>query len=274
MKVFILTALAFLLGIDDVSTKMFRRPLLIAPIVGLILGNLQAGLVIGATLEIMWMGIGDVGAYMAPDIITGTMISTSLAIMGNSNGSISTMVATAITLAVPTSILAQQLLVLIETINCSLNGWAKRLADNADVKGTYWLTWPPALLYGFTRAFPTFLALQFGAGAIQQAINDLPKFIINGLSTAGSIIPAVGIALLMMTMLKKGELWMFVILGFVLSSYLKLDILPITLIALVFAFLYERATREPAAKPAASQAVQATGTITSDSDEDEEDYDL
>ena len=42
MKVFILTALAFLLGIDDVSTKMFRRPLLIAPIVGLILGNLQA----------------------------------------------------------------------------------------------------------------------------------------------------------------------------------------------------------------------------------------
>lgn len=269
MKVFILTALAFLLGIDDVSTKMFRRPLLIAPIVGIILGNLQAGLIIGATLEIMWMGIGDVGAYMAPDLITGTMISTSLAIMGNSTGSISTMVATAITLAVPTSILAQQLLVLIETVNCSLNGWAKKLADNADVKGTYWLTWPPALLYGFTRAFPTFLALQFGAGAIQQAINDLPKFIINGLSTAGSIIPSVGIALLMMTMLKKRELWMFVILGFVLSSYLKLDILPITLIAMVFAFLYERATRESVNQAVASQTVQ-----TSIGDEDEEDYDL
>ena len=179
------------------------------------------------------------------------------------------MVATAITLAVPTSILAQQLLVLIETVNCSLNGWAKKLADNADVKGTYWLTWPPALLYGFTRAFPTFLALQFGAGAIQQAINDLPKFIINGLSTAGSIIPSVGIALLMMTMLKKRELWMFVILGFVLSSYLKLDILPITLIAIVFAFLYERATRELANQAVASQPVQ-----TSIGDEDEEDYDL
>lgn len=88
MKVFILTALAFLLGIDNVSTKMFRRPLLIAPIVGIILGNLQAGLIIGATLEVMWMGIGDVGAYMAPDIITGTMISTSLAIMGNTSGNI------------------------------------------------------------------------------------------------------------------------------------------------------------------------------------------
>lgn len=273
MKVFILTALAFLLGIDNVSTKMFRRPLLIAPIVGIILGNLQAGLIIGATLEVMWMGIGDVGAYMAPDIITGTMISTSLAIMGNANGNISTMVATAITLAVPTSILAQQLLVLIETVNCSLNGWAKRLADNADVKGTFWLTWPPAFLYGFACAFPTFLALQFGAGAIQQAINDLPKFIINGLSTAGSIIPSVGIALLMMTMLKKGELWMFIILGFVLSSYLKLDILPITLIALVFAFLYERATREPSAKAQVSPNTQVDNSNSAEED-DEEDYDL
>ena len=273
MKVFILTALAFLLGIDNVSTKMFRRPLLIAPIVGIILGNLQAGLIIGATLEVMWMGIGDVGAYMAPDIITGTMISTSLAIMGNTSGNISTMVATAITLAVPTSILAQQLLVLIETVNCSLNGWAKRLADNADVKGTFWLTWPPAFLYGFACAFPTFLALQFGAGAIQQAINDLPKFIINGLSTAGSIIPSVGIALLMMTMLKKGELWMFIILGFVLSSYLKLDILPITLIALVFAFLYERATREPSAKAQVSPNTQVEN-LNSAEEDDEEDYDL
>ncbi|WEV51622.1 PTS sugar transporter subunit IIC [Lactobacillus sp. ESL0731] len=273
MKVLILTILAFLLGIDNVSTKMFRRPLLMAPLVGLILGNLQASLAIGATLEIMWMGIGDVGAYMAPDLITGTMISTSLAIMGNTNGSISTMIATAITLAVPTSILAQQLLVLIETVNCSLNGWAKRLADNADVKGTYWLTWPSAILYGLACGFPTFLALQFGAGAIQQAINDLPKFIVNGLSTAGSIIPAVGIALLMMTMLKKSELWMFVILGFVFSSYMKLDILPITLIALVFAFLYERATREPEVKAVAGN----TGEINnseSQVDEDAEDYDL
>ncbi|WEV40288.1 PTS sugar transporter subunit IIC [Lactobacillus sp. ESL0681] len=271
MKVFIITVLAFFLGIDDVSTKLFRRPLLIAPIVGLILGNLQAGLIIGATLEIMWMGIGNVGAYMAPDLITGTMISTALAIMGNPGRSISTMVATAITLAVPTSILAQQLLILVETINCSLNGWAKRLADKADVKGTFWLTWPPAILYGFTRAFPTFLALQFGAGAIQKVVSDLPKFIIDGLSTAGSIIPAVGIALLMMSMLKKAELWMFLILGFVLSSYLKLEILPITLIALVFAFLYERATRETttnsATKPAMAQE-------TSSDDIDEEDYDL
>lgn len=273
MKTILITIMAFILGIDDVSFKLFRRPLLIAPLIGLVLGNLQAGLVIGATLEIMWMGIGNVGAYMAPDLITGTIISTSLAIMSSNSGTtLATMVATAVTLAVPTSILAQQLLVLIETINCSLNGWAKRLAENGDVKGTVWLIYPPAILTGLARAVPTLIALEFGAGAIQQVIKSLPKFVIDGLSTSGSIIPAVGIALLMMSMIKKFELWMFLILGFILAAYLKLDVLPITLIAIVFAFLYESATRNRE-----QPVVQANETVVEVSGEEEDtegDYDL
>ncbi len=47
-------------AIDDIGTQMLRRPLLIAPIVGMIMGNLEAGLYIGATLEVMWMGVGNV----------------------------------------------------------------------------------------------------------------------------------------------------------------------------------------------------------------------
>lgn len=262
MTTFIITVFAFFIGIDDVSTKLFRRPLLLAPIIGFILGDVQAGLAIGATLEIMWMGIGNVGAYMAPDIITGTLISTSLAIMSRGDGNLETTVATAVTLAVPTALLAQQLLVLIETVNVSLNGWAQRLADNADVKGTKWLIYPPAILTGVARALPTFIALQFGAGAIQKVIDLLPEFIISGLGTAGKIIPAVGIALLMMSMIKKVEMWLFLILGFVLASYINLDVLPITLIALVIAYIYDLAIQKP-------QVVQAVS-----SNLEEEEYDL
>lgn len=244
MTILIITVAAFFFGIDDVSYKLFRRPLLIAPIIGVILGDVQAGLAIGATLEIMWMGIGNVGAYMAPDIITGTLISTSLAIMSRGDSGIEATVATAVTLAVPTALLAQQLLVLIETVNVSLNAWAYRLADEADVKGTKWLIYPPAILTGLARAIPTFIALQFGAGAIQNIVDSLPAFVIDGLSTAGKIIPAVGIALLMMSMIKRIEMWVFLIFGFVLASYLELAVLPITLIALVIAYLYDLATQK------------------------------
>lgn len=262
MTTLMITIVSFILGIDDVSTKLFRRPLLIAPIIGFILGDLQAGLAIGATLEIMWMGIGNVGAYMAPDIITGTLISTSLAIVSRGDAGLEATVATAVTLAVPTALLAQQLLVLIESVNCSLNSWAARLAENADVKGTVWLIYPPAVLTGLARALPTFIALQFGAGAIQQLVDALPEVVIGGLSVAGKIIPTVGIALLMMAMIKKVEFWLFLILGFVLASYLKLAILPITLIALVIAYLYDLA---------ASKTVAANGVQQS---MDEEEYDI
>lgn len=179
---------------------------------------------------------------MAPDIITGTLISTSLAIVSRGDASLEATVATAVTLAVPTALLAQQLLVLIESVNCSLNSWAARLAENADVKGTVWLIYPPAILTGLARALPTFIALQFGAGAVQQLVDALPEVVIGGLSVAGKIIPTVGIALLMMAMIKKVEFWLFLILGFVLASYLKLAILPITLIALVIAYHYDLAS--------------------------------
>lgn len=259
-NIIIISVLAFILGIDDVSTKLFRRPLLIAPMIGFILGDVPSSLAIGATLEIMWMGIGNVGAYMAPDIITGTLISTSLAIMSTANGNIETAVATAVTLAIPTSLLAQQLLVLIQAINVSLNAWARRLAENADVKGTFWLIWPPAILTGLVRAVPTFIALYFGAGAIQRAVDALPELVIDGLQTAGAIIPSVGIALLMLAMIKKFELWMFLILGFVFSAYLGLDILPTTLIAIVFAVFYEMITHNKAANAAATNhSVQIQG---------------
>lgn len=262
MTVLLITILAFFIGIDDVSTKLFRRPLLIAPLVGIILGDLQAGLAIGATLEIMWMGIGNVGAYMAPDIVTGSLISTALAIMSRNGASLEATVATAVTLAVPTALLAQQLLVLIETVNVSLNSWAHRLAENADVKGTKWLIYPPAIMTGLARALPTFIALQFGAGAIQTLVDSLPAFVIDGLSTAGKIIPAVGIALLMMSMIKRVEMWMFLVLGFVLASYLQLAVLPVTLIALVIAYLYDLATQK-------NEVVQVAAT-----DIDGEEYDL
>ncbi|MDK8502436.1 PTS sugar transporter subunit IIC [Aerococcus sp. UMB1112A] len=268
MTTLILTVVAFFIGIDDISTKLFRRPLLIAPIVGFILGDMQAALAIGATLEIMWMGVGNVGAYMAPDIITGTLISTSLAIISRGSGSLSDTVATAVALAVPTALLSQQLLVLIETVNVSLNSWAHKLADNADVKGTRWLNYPPAILTGLARALPTFLALQFGSEAIQKALEVLPTFIIDGLGVAGKIIPAVGIALLMLSMIKKAELWLFLILGFVLAAYLELAILPITLIALVVAYLYDLGTRTT---PQVASPEVSTFDVE---DDDDEVYDL
>lgn len=231
---------AGLCSIDDMATQMIRRPLLIATVVGLIMGDLPTGLLIGATLEVMWMGIGNVGAYSAPDMITGTAIGTAL---GISSGG----VATAVALAVPTSLLAQQLLVLYKSGIIALNPIANKMALEGDFDKLFRINYLPMVIVFLIRAVPTFLAVYLGAGIIDQVVAALPDVIMSGLNIAGKIIPAVGIGLLMQMMLKKGELWVFLICGFALAVYMNLSILAITLISLPLAILYDKASQEPKA---------------------------
>lgn len=246
---------AGLCALDDIGTQMLRRPLLIAPVVGLIMGNLQAGLMIGATLEVMWMGVGNVGAYSAPDMISGTCIGTALGIASGGTE-------VAVALAVPTSILAQQLLVIYRTGIVALNPMAEKAAESGDFSKIFRLNYIPMVLAFLIRAVPTFIAIYLGAGVIDTIVAALPANIMGGLKVAGSVIPSVGIGLLMLMMIKKAELWTFLIAGFALAVYLNLSVLPITLIALPIALIYDYAITKP------------TLTVSEANTEDEEEFDL
>lgn len=246
---------AGLCALDDIGTQMLRRPLLIAPVVGLIMGNLQAGLMIGATLEVMWMGVGNVGAYSAPDMISGTCIGTALGIASGGTE-------VAVALAVPTSILAQQLLVIYKTGIVALNPIAEKAAESGDFSKIFRLNYIPRVIAFLIRAVPTFIAIYLGAGVIDTIVAALPANIMGGLKVAGSVIPSVGIGLLMLMMIKKAELWTFLIAGFALAVYLNLSVLPITLIALPIALIYDYAITKP------------TVTVSEVNTEDEGDYDL
>ncbi|NVY96083.1 PTS sugar transporter subunit IIC [Lactobacillus sp. DCY120] len=252
-------------ALDDLGPQMIRRPLLIATVVGLIMGNLRAGLLIGATLEVMWMGVGNVGAYSAPDLISGSAIGTALGIASGGT-------ATAVALAVPTSLLAQQLLILYRSGIVYLNPIMEKTAATGDFNKVYRVNYFPMFLVFLIRAVPTFLAIYFGSGAIKVVVNALPKQIMTGLTIAGSIIPAVGIGLLMLMMIKKGELWVFFIAGFALAVYLKLAVLPVTLIALPFALIYDYAIQDHRA--ASKEDASGDSDKKEDDSPTEETYDL
>ena len=67
LQAILVSIVAFLAAIDEYTfgASMMGRPLFTAPIVGLILGDFQAGIMIGATLELMFMGSIMVGRYTA-----------------------------------------------------------------------------------------------------------------------------------------------------------------------------------------------------------------
>ena len=109
----------------------FERPLIVSTFVGLALGNVSQGLMIGASLELMALGLVNIGAAAPPDMNMAAIIATAFSILSKANAE------TALTIAVPISVLGQLLGILMRTILSNLTHVADRLSKGS--KYTYCL---------------------------------------------------------------------------------------------------------------------------------------
>src|ERR1700742_1700094 len=89
---------------DFLGTTLLSRPLVLGPLVGLVLGDLAQGVMIGATLELIFMGNIKIGAAIPPDVITGGVLATAFTILSGKGAAI------ALALAVPISILSEMVI--------------------------------------------------------------------------------------------------------------------------------------------------------------------
>lgn len=221
------------IGILDsriLGQNMIERPIVLAPIVGLILGNFSQGIIIGGTLELVWMGIVGIGAAIPPDVVTGGVLGTAFAIISGKGA------AAALALAVPIALLAQSLGILVRTINSYFLHKADKYASEGNIPAVEKMHWIPAILFFLNGFLPTFLAITLGSGAVSAFLNYIPKVIIDGLNVAGGLLPALGIAMLINLMISK-KLAPYYFLGFILAAYLKLDIIGIAILATILAFI-------------------------------------
>ena len=62
------------------GTSLLSRPIITGVLTGLVLGDLQSGLVLGATLELAFIGAFSIGAAIPPEIISGAILGTAFAI--------------------------------------------------------------------------------------------------------------------------------------------------------------------------------------------------
>ena len=64
----------------QLGTLYAFRPIVLCPLVGLVLGDLQTGLAVGASLELLFMGSISIGAYVPPDETIGGVLACAFAI--------------------------------------------------------------------------------------------------------------------------------------------------------------------------------------------------
>lgn len=199
----------------------FDRPLVTGMIVGLILGDLKTGLIVGGTLEFMFLGAVAVGGAQPPNMGIAGLIGVSFAILAGLE------TAAAVALAFPFAVAMQGLI----TILITAMSFLMRLFDKAidQMKPQlieryyHWIFGTSLFVLYFVIVFAP---LQFGVEAAQAAVGMMPAKVIHGLSVAGGMMPAIGFAILLNMIFKK-EFIVFTIVGFVLASYLGLPILAI-----------------------------------------------
>lgn len=211
--------------------SMFSRPIVAASIVGLLLGDVTTGVIIGGILEVVFIGSFPVGAAVSPDGGSAAAIGTAFAI--KSGGGI----AIGSSFAVPLALLGGFLFILVKMINSVSSQFMLARLEKDDDKGAtaiYLLgCWGATFFLYFLFGF---LAVFFGSGAVEALVATIPTTVINGLASAGNMLPAVGFALLLrMVMTKKLAPYFFI--GFMLAAYLGLPTIAITLFAAAIVML-------------------------------------
>ena len=211
LSVFICFAGNYLTG-----QSMMERPLVVGLVTGILMGDMKTGILMGAALEAVFLGNVNIGGVIAAEPVTATTLATTFAIISH----------------VETKVAA---FVVMFLKNVLMNVFAPALDDAArennqkKIVALHYGTW--ALYYLIISAI-SFLGVLLGSGPVNALVENIPSKLMNGLSAAGGLLPAVGFAMLM-KLLWDNKLAVFYLLGFILTAYLKLPAVAVAVVGVV-----------------------------------------
>lgn len=214
---------------DFLGASFIGRPLVTGLFVGLLFGDVTQGLIMGATLELVFLGLMGVGATVPPDEIIGGILATAL-VLKNGYG-----VDVALTLVLPIAALGLAIKnILYVIIFPAMTHKADKLVEQGKIKQAANMH----MIASFTRIIMmtvvTTVAFVIGSSTVDKILELIPQAFIDGMNIATNILPAVGFAMLInMTFSKKVAPFFF--LGFVCSAYLQLDMIATAIIGAIFA---------------------------------------
>ncbi|HVU56101.1 MAG TPA: PTS system mannose/fructose/sorbose family transporter subunit IID [Puia sp.] len=225
---------------DFLGTTLLGRPLVLGPLVGWVLGDVQQGAVIGATLELIFMGNIKVGAAIPPDVITGGVLGAAFALQSGKGAAV------ALALAIPISLLAEMVLSGLFVFRSLFSKKFMEYAEAGDYRKIQRLHILSGLLKPILMGLITYLSLRLGSDVIKSFLDSIPSWINEGLQLAGNMLPALGFALLMNLMFKKNVAPYF-FLGFILAAYMKLPVIAIGGLGVIIALLVTATPPKPTA---------------------------
>ncbi len=223
-------------------SETIGAPALIGAGLGLFTGHLQEGLLLGGTIELMYLGIIYPGGTVPTDGAAAALIAIPIALKTGMEPS------AALVIAVPFGLLGGWVYNLKYTVNSFFVHRADTYAANGNVKGMVRCAreWP--LLFVFCITFPPiFLANIVGPDVVAGVLDLMPEWAMHGIEVAGGILPAIGFAIAVYTIGKK-ELVPFFVIGYFMVVYFEMNVMGVavfaTSIALLIYWMTNKKTQE------------------------------
>lgn len=218
-------------GAELIGFTMLNRPIVVGAVVGLLLGDLRTGVLVGASLEAVFMGVVNIGGASAAEPGIATAVGTAFAILLGKGSEV------ALTLALPIGVLGLQIknLLYIFVVGMFAKKFDQLAADGKEkqIVGLHYGLWAVNwLIYSLVA----FFGILLGSHAVSVLLEMIPEAVMNGLTVCGGLLPAVGMAMLM-KMLWEKSICIFYFLGFVLTAYLNLPLIALAVLGVILAVM-------------------------------------
>jgi PTS system N-acetylgalactosamine-specific IIC component len=213
LQIVLVMVVTFIAAIDQFSfLESLYQPIVMGPVVGAILGDMNTGLIVGGSYQLMMIGSMPVGGAQPPNSVIGGIMATVFAISMKITDP-----QAALGLSIPFALLGQYSVILVFTITSPLMAKADEYAANADTDAIERLNYFTMAMLGLFFSLVVFAGLMFGQAIGETLTTALPEWVWNGLKAAGGMMRFVGFAVLLKVMMSN-EYWGFYFAGFALAT--------------------------------------------------------
>lgn len=222
------------------------RPILLGAFVGLLLGDVKTGILVGAQMELALLGVVGIGASRAADSVSSTIMTVAFVIIDKLP--METVIPLGVTIGYVVNVLSSGRLLIAEFF---VPGVDRALAEDNQKKFKANI-WAGTILGDIV--YPSVICITgylIGGSVLEAAVNNLPQFVLSGISAAGGMLSGLGIAMILALILSK-DVTIYFMAGFVIYKYLEVDMVFMLIIGLLLAFLAFTSDRKKVVASAAA----------------------
>ncbi|HBL1649443.1 TPA: PTS mannose/fructose/sorbose transporter subunit IIC [Enterococcus faecium] len=235
ISIILVVLVAFLAGMEGILDEFqFHQPLVACTLIGLVTGNLEAGIVLGGTLQMIALGWANIGAAVAPDAALASVASAIILVLGGQGVK---GVPSAIAIAVPLAVAGLFLTMIVRTIAVPIVHLMDAAAEEGNIRNVEMWHIIAVCLQGVRIAVPAAALLFIPAQTVQSFLESMPAWLTDGMAIGGGMVVAVGYALVINMMATK-EVWPFFVIGFVVAAISQLTLIALGALGVALALIY------------------------------------